>query len=219
MKVFTHELENLYNVLGDESDRAKVVKLWKGLNLDITDILSWKSFSQEVHSWAVIAHEAELAEATLNRRHSAMRATVLHNHRADSRCTNRTTEENKYNDVPRNRQDYSPQPIRMTPTDEARVIRGQPARKPRRFEPSNHGGPPRFKNSQPNNQPRPPKPSSSGQSSSGPTKNELMAEGRCFKCHEKGHLERNCPRNGMVASGSRSRPPGLASSSIRFNVY
>lgn len=62
VKVFTHELENLYNVLGDESDRAKVVKLWKGLTLDITDMLSWKGFSQEVHSWAIIAHEAELAE-------------------------------------------------------------------------------------------------------------------------------------------------------------
>ncbi|KAK0188323.1 hypothetical protein F5146DRAFT_902987, partial [Armillaria mellea] len=52
VKVFTHELENLYNVLGDESDRTKVVKLWKGLTLDITNMLSWKGFSQEVHSWA-----------------------------------------------------------------------------------------------------------------------------------------------------------------------
>ncbi len=131
VKVFTHELENLYNVLSDESDRAKVVKLWKGLTLDITDMLSQKSFSQEVHSWAIIAREAELAEATLNRRHSAMHATVSHNHRADSHHTNRTTEENKYNDVPRNRQNYAPQPVWMTPTDEAHVIHGQPARKPR----------------------------------------------------------------------------------------
>jgi hypothetical protein len=46
---------------------------------------------------------------------------------------------------------------------------------------------------------------------------DLLAQGKCFRCKEAGHLSRNCPKGNSVKGGRSGRPPGLSSNNIEFD--
>ncbi|KAF8905865.1 hypothetical protein CPB85DRAFT_1224435, partial [Mucidula mucida] len=51
VRVYAHKLCGMYHMLGDESERVQVIRLWRGMSKDITYQLLLQGFSEEVHTW------------------------------------------------------------------------------------------------------------------------------------------------------------------------
>ena len=62
VRTYANGLESLYDLLGDESHRAMVRKLWQGLRLTIRTKLYDYEYSPEVNTWDEIVHKAETIE-------------------------------------------------------------------------------------------------------------------------------------------------------------
>lgn len=45
-----------------------------------------------------------------------------------------------------------------------------------------------------------------------------MAEGKCFRCKEPGHLARNCPKDSFIKSDKSRKAPGLSSYRIELEM-
>lgn len=63
---YVYELHQLYTMLGDESDRNKVIKLWEGFNADIREGLYTQRYHKEVDTWNEVVTMAESLELGLN---------------------------------------------------------------------------------------------------------------------------------------------------------
>ena len=54
-------------MLGDESDRNKVIKLWEGFNTDLQEGLYTQRYHKEVNTWDEVVTMAESLELGLNK--------------------------------------------------------------------------------------------------------------------------------------------------------
>ena len=194
-----------YTLLGDETERNKVLKLWEGLNVELQQMISLQGIHPEVDTWAEVITKAEAAEISLDqKRHEQQHQTFetnrerrgraygdfAHNRRADNCCTHDALEQNKYNQIPRNDRDYSPKPAPKTVNERAREFFGD------RTVPSCKWESPRRTGALP----RKPQMSQS-------KRDRHYAQGLCLNCHEQGHKAQDCPKRQSV-SGNGNHPPG-----------
>ncbi len=116
-----------------------------------------------------------------------------HNCHANNCCMNEMTESNKWNDIPRSKQDHTPKPVRQSFNDELHELSGIPHKGPvHNWEKAvkDKTGP-WYENCFNRKQ-----------------RDEYLVEGKCFHCGKMEHMSCHCPDGNTVASGSKSSPPG-----------
>ena len=99
---YTHELSELFNMVGNVPERDKVLKFWNGARLVIQKGLWRDNLNPEISSWDQVIAQAEIIEISENVAERRDRKPVVqalqtsapfsHKHRGDSRPKNRSTE-------------------------------------------------------------------------------------------------------------------------------
>jgi len=207
VRVYANGLENLYDLLGNESPRTMVRKLWQGLRLSIRQRLCDFEYSAEINTWDEIVHKAETIEIG---EQEAAREAARERRRRDKDDDNRKSSRNDKNNDRRG---------------PSRNHGGFSGSKNNNSSSNNRGND--YNGSKPSHDDRNSKykgkrrddRNSSGQDQRAPKlseeeQNRLRAEGKCFKCKEPGHVSRNC-KNGHTVKGSGSGPPGQSSSNYK----
>ncbi|KAK0443427.1 uncharacterized protein EV420DRAFT_1723989 [Desarmillaria tabescens] len=73
---------------------------------------------------------AEILDISRDMEEGKARGDYEHNRRANNRRINETMEQNKWNDIPRSKQDHTPKPARQSFNDELRELSGVPRKGP-----------------------------------------------------------------------------------------
>ena len=217
---FTHELSELFNMIGDVPERDKVLKFWNGARPVIQKGLWRDNLNPEISSWDQVVAQAEIIEISENVAERRDRKTPAQhpqvsssNARGESRSKNRNPEgavrSVSFDTRSRNRPRSENRFRAKTPNKTAE--QQDKSSYPRENSSSSRGrsgypgksNTPRHRTSESRNTPR----------LSDKERSEMLAAGLCFTCKQPGHLSRNCPTTSSVKSRG-SRPPGLAS----FNI-
>ena len=224
---YTHELNELFNMIGDVPERDQVLKFWDGSRPVIQKGLWRDNLNPETSSWARVVAQAEIIEILENlaeRRDRARAGPSSHRPNAPSgsstganQSKGRSLEnsvrsvsyESKTGTHNRSSSRYgchkSNTPDNRTISSGARErshpFRGRPAYQGRSQTPrsttTNHQHVPRLSDKE---------------------KAERLAAGQCFLCGGTDHFSRNCPTKGTVKS-TDGKPPGTASFNIEPTVY
>lgn len=113
VKQYVQELHDLFSLIGGETKRNRVLKLWSGFRMEIQSELYLKELHEEVSSWKDIVRTAEIIEAAIESR-SANRKTheTKFTGRAKSHTHNgdKVLNRDKYRNIPRSKRDRSPAP-------------------------------------------------------------------------------------------------------------
>jgi hypothetical protein len=203
---YVHELIELFTLLGEDNERTQVIHLWDGLRANIREALLTQRYHKETSSWDEVVDMAEILEIA-SEEASKERANrykesrfgesnprsgdYFHNKRADNRRTNPQNERNKNNNLPRNRRNYSPTPAPKTNEERGREYFGKSKGPAHKWEKKSHTKPKPWGEQQLSQKER----------------EEHIAEGRCFRCHQTGHMARQCP-DGNSMKGDSKGPPG-----------
>jgi len=217
---FVYELEELYNMIGSTAERDKVLKLWYGLRTSIQQALWRDGFNPEISSWDEVINGAEIIEisegvtAPRNRHQPELRDQSNNLRSGPPRRQSTFQKGTRFERQTPNRGDSQP------PSREQSSSSGKPNNRQRSFSSrppsrgfSNHSRTYHNNNNSRQNTPKTDQPKSSELSDK--ERSELLAEGRCFRCKEKGHLSRNCPTGNSVRSNDK-RPPGVSNNNIEF---
>ena len=63
---YTHELHELFNMIGDISERDQVLKFWNGARTGIQKELWRNNLNPEISSWNQVTAQAEIIEIAEN---------------------------------------------------------------------------------------------------------------------------------------------------------
>ncbi len=111
VRIYSHELKGYYHMLGDKSDRSQVLCLWYGLRHNLWQELCVCFYDEEVNTWEEIVNMAEILDISHRREDVKAYGNYEHNCHANNCCMNEMTESNKWNDIPRSKQDHTPKPV------------------------------------------------------------------------------------------------------------
>ncbi|KAF8875585.1 hypothetical protein BD779DRAFT_1476020 [Infundibulicybe gibba] len=210
---YIHELEELYNTIGDVAERDRVIKLWKGLQIVIQQGLWRDGLNPEVSGWKEVAKMAERIEIAENMAKSSNGNHREHkpNRDRDERRSHRSehkTSRRSRRKSPRREQGSRNDEPRRDHQQNKNETWAQASGSKNTHQRSN------FHKSGKRDQGRPWRPAHGTQPVAPPLgekeREELLAAGKCFRCKESGHMARNCPKaNTMSAKGNK--PPGLTS--------
>ncbi|PBK81301.1 hypothetical protein ARMGADRAFT_948505, partial [Armillaria gallica] len=95
VRAYAHELKGHYHMLGDESERTQVLRLWYGLRRDLRQELSAHYYNKEVNTWEKIVDMAEILDISHRKEGAKAHGDYEHNCCANNHNTNETTECNK----------------------------------------------------------------------------------------------------------------------------
>ncbi|CAA7257325.1 unnamed protein product [Cyclocybe aegerita] len=223
---FTHDLEELFNTIGEVGEREQVLKLWFGLRKDIQSELWMSGLHPDTSSWDEVRARAEVVEIAMNvssttrNRGQSMPTSRQHENRNSSRVTftpnsshssrrphHSCCDHGRTDRFPRHR---APQPANPGNNQDYRSSQIALMNN-RAIYPGAQSG---SRRDRPRDCPR-------DRHQDGKATNQLsergVAERRagnwCFQCNEVGHWERNCPQGKTVQSGS-NRPPGVPNYNI-----
>ncbi|KAJ3514054.1 hypothetical protein NLJ89_g2595 [Agrocybe chaxingu] len=218
VSAYVHELEELYNMIGVNDPREKVIKLWNGLRASIQRGLWRDHLNPEISSWNDVVNHAEIieisegiSEARDKRPLHVNKSSGSSNHPVPGHSGSL---QRRGRGLPFNRSGSRPfnkersQVPQTFPNNRPRSQAPRPA--PNVFRPNNNNYTKPFtKNSTPARQNTP--------ALSDKERSELLAAGKCFRCKEPGHLSRNCPQ-GTSVRASGSKPPGVSNFNIELTA-
>lgn len=229
VSAYVHEIEEIFNLIGNITQRDKIIKLWDGLKPSIQQGL-WKDhYNPETSSWDEVVDHAETIEMAENVTHAKLnRPSNIPEIRNRNRTAGSAEPTRRSHEQTRGRMGVKRphhQPVNRghgnrfrTPTAPPRQAtftrgtsnysRGSSAQ-PRAFTPRTNNGSETAWSSVSRNMrgSRPPL--------SDKEQAELVAAGKCFICKEAGHMSRNCPKNNHVKS-TNTKPPGVPNYNIEF---
>ena len=195
---FIYELEELCNLIGEVSERDRVIRLWNGLRSELQRALWRDKLSPETSSWEAVVAQAETIEISHN---VATGYSQSIRKGSDGRRTypRRTyPPENLHKDRRRSKDRQSN--AERFPKREDTSSKGKDWRA-RRYKSESR---PDFKGKRPENREK--------------ERTKQVAEGRCFVCDEAGHFSRNCPKaNSMKGKGGK--PPGLSTFNAEITLH
>jgi len=180
---YAAELLVMFHTIGSLMKRERVEKLWNGLRPELQQVL-WRENLEPQHStWKQVLRVAERHEIAdrifLNDRRSIGDGSGGTRHR--NNCQRNYNSERKEKDSPGDVQDFERQSPSGTSSPSDSESLGSDLDKHMSSDSDNSGV-----GGQPIYQKR------SGLTKS--QKDELRAEGRCFRCQEKGHISLRCPK-------------------------
>ena len=222
---YTHELSELFNMIGNIPERDQVLKFWNGTRSVIQKGLWRDNLNPETSSWARVVAQAEIIEISENvaerrdRRHgSSSQQGVSSNLNPHGASSNRSKNRNMGN---------SPS-VRSVSFESKGTSQSGSGDKSRSG--NTHGSDSRTQTSHGRGNSRPPRGrfssrgrsqtprSSSSHQNSAPRltdkeRADRIAAGQCFVCGGADHYSRDCPTKKVVRSNN-GKPPGASSFSI-----
>jgi Zinc knuckle len=222
---YTHELTELFNMIGDVPERDQVLKFWNGARSVIQKGLWRDNLNPEISSWANVVAQAEIIEISENVAERRDRRSGPSNNQAGSSNANgggstRSRHRNGHSSVRSVTYESRSNP-------QSRATNLVPRRGNHSFEPrsgssrgrehahssrgrTGYGGSMRSSHTSGSGQRNTPRLSDK-------EKAERLAAGQCFVCRETGHFSRDCPTKKVVKSYN-GKPPGTASFNIEPTV-
>ena len=220
---YTHELQDLFNMIGNIPKQDQVLKFWNSARSSIQKELWRNKLNPELSSWKKVVAQAEIIEIADN-------VAERRDRRSGQTSQTSGTASGSGGGNSKGKPHSADGSVRAVTFGSHRRSHGKTHRKSSHNaqEGQSRGGTP---------QSRGVTPSEKGKSRSGSTppnnsfnnkpfnlrkarvmlsdkeKAEYRAAGRCFNCGKEGHMSRNCPDNASVKSYGQG-PPGTSA----FNV-
>lgn len=230
---YIHELQELFNMVGDIPQRHKVIKLWYSLKSKIQKIMWKDGLHPDESTWEEVVAKAEMieiADSVLDPRDCRYVQAGPSAPRTSGSQTNLGAP-----GASKNKQGLLSRSLMMSPSSHENRAGSNPQYTPNnqfrrgsgRYQASNRG---RSFNDRQNQSLWPPSANTSTSASITNRGNtnyngskrlteremaELRAARKCFNCKEQGHTSRNCPNSVCSAT---NRPPGVPSYSMDMTL-
>jgi Zinc knuckle len=211
---YTHELQELFNMIGNIPKQDQVIKFWNGARPAIQKELWKNKLNPELSSWRKVVEQAEIIEIADN---VAERRDRRSGQSSQSTGATAGTGKNKSQQTDtsgsvravafgsRHHSQGKRQDKSHTRSTEQASKRG--ATNTRENTPADKGK--SRSGSAPANPPQQHKSQQKTKQLTDSERAEYRAAGKCFKCGTVGHMSRNCPDNTVVQSQGRG-PPGAS---------
>jgi hypothetical protein len=224
---YAHNIQELFNMLGNVASEDQVIKLWKGLRPEIQEGL-WRDKLNPDHStWDEVLEQAIRIEMAIKavksigqRKQGSYPANSSNNknssgggNRSQSSRPFKGNNFRKFGNGTSGNSDNRGEGISngqrgssSTPAPAKGFKQGTPAAERSQYKLASHNGKPNRGDRVFKQHGKP-----GGQNGQKPDHSDLL----CYSCGEPGHISRNCPR-GNVVSHHGKKPPGAASFSVEI---